>query len=197
MRIGLLGGTFDPVHIGHIKLASAALTQLKLERVYLVLAPRPPHKLTRVVAPVSDRLQMLRCAIRGEKKLQVATWELKRKGPSFTVTTLRNLKRIHPNDQLFFIMGSDTFSDFEHWKDPEEILSLTKLAIGVRPGSTRINVKPEWRRSVVRLKGEFPDYSSREVRRNLEDGKLLVQFVTEGVAEYILRTGLYRHEQPR
>jgi nicotinate-nucleotide adenylyltransferase len=191
MRIGLLGGSFDPIHQGHLKLAKSALAQLRLKKVYLVLAPRPPHKSNGIEAPVESRLKMLRLAVKGERGLKVATWELKRKGPSYTVITLQNLRRLHPDDEIFFIMGSDTFNGFSRWKDPEKILKLARLAVGVRPGSEGVGVKDEWGHKVVHLRGEFPDFSSREVRQNLHDGKLLVQVLPEKVAEFILRTGLY------
>jgi nicotinate-nucleotide adenylyltransferase len=191
MRIGLLGGSFDPIHQGHLKLAKSALAQLHLKKVVLVLAPRPPHKSNGIEAPAVDRLKMLRLAVKGERQLKVATWELKRRGPSYTITTLQNLRRLHPDDEIFFIMGSDTFNSFSQWKNPEGILNLAKLAVGVRPGSARVNVPAAWRKKVVHLRGEFPNYSSREVRQNLHDGKLLVQVLPEKVAEFILRTGLY------
>jgi nicotinate-nucleotide adenylyltransferase len=193
MRVGLLGGSFDPVHKGHIKLAQSALSQLKLKKVYFVLAPRPPHKSPQMVAPAKDRLKMLRLALKGAKKLSAATWELKRKGPSYTVTTLQNLKRLHPREEIFFIMGSDTFRGFQTWRNPEEILRLARIAVGRRPGSEKFAVKESWRSRVVRLRGKFPQFSSREVRQNRLNLRLLRKVLPRSVAEFIRNTGLYRY----
>jgi len=193
MKIGLLGGSFDPVHKGHIKLGRSALRQLKLQKIFFVLAPRPPHKFPNVLAPVSARLKMLRLSLKGEKNMKVATWELKREGPSYTITTLKDLKRLHPRDEIFFIMGSDTFQGFGNWENPEGILRLAKVAVGIRPGTEKVAIKKGWRDRVLLLRGRFPRFSSREVREKWENPRLLEKVLKKPVVGFIRTTELYRH----
>src|SRR3954467_7566966 len=118
MRVGLLGGTFDPLHYGHLGLADAARRQLKLDRIYLVLSPRSPFKVNRRLTPAVQRKRAVQAALGGRKGFSLGTWELNRKGPSYTVTTLRTLRRAHPRWDLYLILGSDTYRGFSRWKEP-------------------------------------------------------------------------------
>ena len=190
MRIGLLGGSFDPVHAGHLSLARAAMTQLNLRRVYFVLAPRAPLK--RVpVTPAKDRLAMLRLALRGRRDFAAATWELGRNGPSYTVRTLRERKAARPADDLYFILGSDAAARFSRWREPRAILRLATLVVGRRPGHRSPRL-PAWARGrTVVLRGTFPDVSSTAIRKGLLNASFRKRWLPEPVARYALRRGLY------
>ncbi len=169
MRIGFLGGTFDPVHYGHLQLAKAALDQLNLDHVYFVLSPLSPFKKAKKITAVSERLDMLRLAIDRHDEFKIGEWELKRRGPSYTVTTLADYKKDHPKHQLFLIVGSDNLSRFNEWKDHDKILKLSTLVVGRRPGMPLeiSNVDGQ----MMFLKGVFPLISSTEIRTMFSKGQ--------------------------
>ena len=163
MRIGLLGGSFDPVHNGHLRLGRAAQRQLRLDRVYFVLSPRSPFKSGRRSTPAPVRWRLLRAALQNEPRLQAADWELKRRGPSYTVTTLRNLKKRRPRDEIFLVLGSDAWRSFSRWRRADEIARLATPVVGLRPGARLTRSRFPFRR----LSGRFPDLSSTQLRRDL------------------------------
>lgn len=201
MRIGLLGGTFDPVHKGHLQLADAALKQLKLSRVYFVLSPLSPFKKKQRLTPAPLRLEMLRAALKGKSRLKVATWELERRGPSYTIETIRAYKRRHPNHQLFVIMGSDTWAGFRRWKNPQQILKLATVVVGCRPGSHDRRVTPPLPPPLTGrgiripafliLNGLFPSISSTEIRASLAKGERPLRQMPAAAARVAVRRGLY------
>ena len=172
MKIGVLGGSFDPIHKGHIKLGGAALRQLGLDKVYFVLSPKTPFKIQDAMWPVEDRLRMLQTALKPHKGFQTARWELKRRGPTYTIDTLKNFKKLHPSAEIYLIMGSDVFRTFRRWKNPEGILRLATVVVGRRNGSIKAPIPPRFRGHVLFLKGRFPAFSSTELRMRLEKGYL-------------------------
>lgn len=187
MKIGLLGGTFDPVHNGHLKLAAAALKQLRLDRVYFVLSPRSPFKLDHAQTPVSSRLTMLAAALRGRKRFSVGRWELKRRGPSYTYMTLESLRKRNPKQKLFLIMGSDVLRGFARWKNPAKVRRLATVVVGRRPGASAPTSK-----GIVTLRGVFPKISSTNVRALARRGKKFEPLVPAAVANVIRRKELYK-----
>lgn len=188
MRIGLFGGSFDPVHSAHLKLASAALTQLKLDRMYFVLSPRSPFKKGKPQTPASLRAKMLKLALRNSKKMRVALWEMRRQGPSYTIDTLRWYKQKHPRHDLFFILGSDAYAGLSHWKNPVGIRRLCTLVVGRRPGTKRIKA------GAIILKGTFPPVSSTAIRHQIAEGKPAKRKVPPTVLKLIQQRNLYRHD---
>jgi nicotinate-nucleotide adenylyltransferase len=188
MRVGLLGGSFDPVHNGHLKLALAALRQCKLDRVYLVLTPRSPFKMTQPLSPLTTRLAMLRLAINKIDGLKIGAWEFRRRGPVYTVTTLSNYRKRHPKDEIFFILGSDTWKGFFRWKNPQEILRLAHIVVGRRPGVKKVTHKSQ----AIILKGLFPDISSTHIRAQSKMNKSLKQWIPTSVEKYVVKKGLYQ-----
>jgi nicotinate-nucleotide adenylyltransferase len=190
MRIGLLGGTFDPVHKGHLKLAKESRRQFHLSRVYMVLSPRSPFKIKAPLSSVPDRLRMLTLALRGQSSLKPGTWELKETGPSYTVRTLEKLKKLRPHDEFFLIMGSDAWQGFARWKNPNKILRLATLLVGRRPGAGAVKISPKYKDQVRALKGVFPDVSSSSIRshRGWESAQ---KMVPPAVRRYIRQHGLY------
>lgn len=133
-RIGIFGGSFDPVHIGHLIVASDICDRLALDVVHFVLAPRPPHK-SRLSAPDDARIEMLRLAITGDERFSLDLREFDRRGPSFSVDTIESFAAELPGAELFFLMGEDSLADLHTWKRPDRILELAHLAVAARPGA--------------------------------------------------------------
>ncbi len=187
MRVGVFGGTFDPVHVGHLAIAHAALESLPLDRVVFVLARRSPLKERGPVAPEPDRLQMLELAVAGEPRFAVSRMELDREGPSYTVDTL---ERLTGADDLFLILGSDAIADLPRWKDPERIAKLATLVVAERPGAPeRMGDAP-----IVRFDAPRLDISSRELRARAARGLSLRYLVPDPAWRHIEARGLYRAE---
>ena len=134
MRIGIFGGTFDPVHQGHLILAEQCREQARLDQVWFVPAARPPHKQEQPVTPFPQRLEMLALAVAGQPAFRVEPLEQDRPGPSYTADTLQEIQRLQPEAALELIVGSDVLHDLPHWHEPERIVSLAGLLIVARPG---------------------------------------------------------------
>lgn len=192
MKLGLLGGTFDPPHRGHLKLALAARRQLKLDRVILIPARRSPFKMGTRPAPDALRVRMLRAAIGGRRGLSIDQAELRRAGPSYTVTTLRRYARRRPSAELFFIVGSDSLPGFGRWKNADEIVRRATLVAGRRPGAASAKAPARFRRRVVVLKGLFPDVAATRLRSAVRAGRPIAGLVAPAVARIIRQKGLYR-----
>jgi nicotinate-nucleotide adenylyltransferase len=187
MRLGIFGGTFDPVHVGHLAIANAALESLPLDRVLFVLARRSPLKERAPIASEADRLRMLELAIAGEPRFAASRAELDRDGPSYTVETL---ERLSDGDDLFLILGSDAIADFPRWKDPDRIAALATLAVAERPGAPdRVGDAP-----IVRFDAPRLDISSRELRARAARGLSLRYLVPEPAWKHIEAHALYRTE---
>lgn len=189
VRIGVFGGTFDPVHVGHLAIAHAALESVPLDRVLFVPARRSPLKERGPVATEADRLAMLELALAGEPRFAVSRAELDREGPSYTVDTLAGLAG---SDELFLILGSDAIADLPRWKDPERIAQLATLVVADRPGAPeRIGDAP-----IVTFDAPRLDISSRELRARAARGLSLRYLVPDPAWKHIEARGLYRAEGP-
>lgn len=195
LRIGIVGGTFDPIHMGHVAMAEAARECAQLDRVLLVPADVPPHRAA-ATAPAADRLEMSRLAVSSHPHLEVSDIELRRGGPSYTVDTVRELKWLWPDDELFLVLGWDAARDIHAWRDPEEVLSLARPVIVTRPGYPTPTVAdlesagldPE--RAII-CHAHTPDVDSTDVRRLIEQGLSLSGLVDPQVEAYLRRRGLY------
>jgi nicotinate-nucleotide adenylyltransferase len=181
--IGIFGGTFDPVHVGHLAIANAALDELRLDGVYFVPARRSPLKADSPVASAQDRLAMLTAAVRDEPRFHVSSVELDREGPSFTVDTLESL---NGQGKLFLILGSDAYADFERWREPARIKSLATIVLASRPGV------PNAPTGVRMLDSPLMDISSRELRARAARGRSLRYLVPTEALRYIEEHRLYR-----
>jgi nicotinate-nucleotide adenylyltransferase len=179
----VFGGTFDPIHVGHLAIANAALEELGLDRVYFVPALRSPLKAKGPTADAADRLAMLTASIADEPRFAVSRAELDREGPSFTVDTLEALRG---EGALFLILGSDAYADFEHWRDPERIRALATVVLAARPGA------PNAPAAVRILDSPLMDISSRELRARAARGRSLRYLVPEAALRYIEEHRLYR-----
>jgi len=189
MRLGVFGGTFDPVHVGHLAIARSALEAVPLDRILFVLARRSPLKDRGPFASEADRLAMLETAIADEPRFSLSRAELEREGPSYTVETL---ERLAGEDELFLILGSDALADFPRWKDPERIARLATLLVADRPGAP----VPAADAPVRMFDAPRLDISSRELRARVARGRSLRYLVPEAAWRHIEARGLYRAEGP-
>ena len=185
MHVGIFGGTFDPVHVGHLAIARAALDSAGLDRVIFVPARRSPLKAPGPVASEGDRLTMLELAVKDEPRFAVSPVELERPGPSFTVDTLEALKG---EGELSLILGSDALADLAKWRSPERIRELASLLVARRPGAP----EPDARSGARSFDAPCLDISSRELRQRASRGLSLRYLVPDDVWRHIERKGLYR-----
>ncbi len=200
MRLGLLGGTFNPPHVGHLVCALEALEQLGLDRVLLVPAGRPPHKEVAGEPGPSVRLELCRAAVSGEAGLGVCELEVDRPGPSFTVDTLRELHERQPGDELTFIVGADMAQSLQAWREPREILRLARVAVAEREGSRRADVLEhmaglEPGDHVVFFDMPRIDISSTALRERAARCASLRFYTPDAVVAEIAARGLYRQEE--
>jgi len=198
MRAGVLGGTFDPVHRGHMALARAAREELGLDEVLFVPAGQPWRKAGRIVAPAEHRLAMLRLALAGEPAFRVEALELERPGPSYTADTLGALAAARPGDELFFIVGEDALADLPNWVRPERILELATLAVARRadvPPAALAAAEarlPGLAGRTVWLKMPLVPVSATEIRERVRRGEPVGELVPPPVEAYIHELELYR-----
>ncbi len=200
-RLGILGGTFDPIHLGHVAVAEFCRERLALRRVRLITAGNPPHKTVQGRASAEHRHRMVQLAVGGIPGLEACDIEVTRRGPSYTVLTLREIRRAEPGTDLFFIVGGDTIAELPSWYLLAEIVSLATVVTVARPGAPeryRAEAFPDLPpREVARL-NEFllamppREESSREIRARIAAGKPFGHMVPPPVADYIERHGLYR-----
>jgi len=197
LRIGILGGTFNPPHLGHLICAQEALTQLELDRVVLMPAGQPPHKPRLPGDPGAlHRLELCRRAVLGDPRLEVSALEVERDGPSYTVDTLQELHSKTPDNELFLIVGGDVAAGLPSWREPERVLSLATLAVAARRGTTRESIDA----SLAGLQGgeraEFfrmprVGISSTDIRRRVQLHEPIKYLVPDPVASYIDEHRLY------
>ena len=195
--IGLLGGTFNPVHEGHLSIAREALSLFALDAVWFIPCAVPPHKPAHNLASNEDRLAMLRLALAGEPRFDALPIEFDRPGKSYTVDTVRALQALHPGDGFVFIIGADTLPELHTWHQPLELLSLVRIVTLARPGfvpdADALQLPPPWpARLLADLRtGDPLDVSSRDVRAKIATGQTL-SLVPEPVQRYIQEHNLYR-----
>ncbi len=190
-RVGLFGGSFDPVHDAHVALAEAALAELRLDQVRWIPAGQPWQK-DRTVTPAAQREAMLRLAIAHEPRFLLDRIELERPGPSYTLDTVRALAAAHPGTQWFLLIGHDQYSALHTWRDWQTLLGLVVLAVANRPG-VAVQAHPEvqrWPHRMVPL--PMLDISSTDIRRRVRHRQGITELVPPEVARYIESQGLYR-----
>jgi nicotinate-nucleotide adenylyltransferase len=199
VRVGILGGTFNPPHLGHLVCAQEAYRELELDRVMLIPARIPPHKPVEHEPGAGHRLELCRLAVRGDGRFAVSDIELRRDGPSYTVDTLEQLSTEAPGTELFLIVGGDIAAGLPRWREPERVLELATLAIAKRRGTARGAVET----ALSTLRGadrarffRMPriGVSSTMIRRRVRAGQPIRYLVPDSVAHYIERHGLYTAE---
>jgi nicotinate-nucleotide adenylyltransferase len=201
MRVGVFGGTFDPVHYGHLILAEQAREQGRLDEVWFVPAARPPHKAGRDVTRFDRRVEMLRLALAGNPAFRVDELEGQRQGPSYTADTVAELRRRHPQAELLILVGSDTLLDLGQWHQPDRLLREAALLVTARPGHPvppleelrpRLGLAADVPLRYERVETPLVDISSRDLRRRAAEGRSLRYLVPRAVEVYVREKGLYR-----
>lgn len=197
-RIGILGGTFDPIHLGHLALAESAGEELELEKVLFIPAGHPPHKKDRLITEARHRQRMTELAIAGNPRFALSTIDLVRSGLSYTVDTLRLLSAEYVGAELFFIIGADSLLDLPTWYRPAEILQLAIVAAAGRPGfsldqfeSKLGELYRKYRHRIVLFEAPSLDISSTMLRERLVAGRSVRYLVPDAVLEYIAANDLY------
>ncbi|MDP2938385.1 MAG: nicotinate-nucleotide adenylyltransferase [Candidatus Omnitrophota bacterium] len=188
MRIGILGGTFNPVHIGHLILAEEVREKIKLDKVIFVPTYLPPHKDNSDIAPASARMAMVKLAIKGNRYFLASDMEIKRDGRSYTIDTLKEFKSIYPQDELYFIIGSDLLKYLDDWKDLDEIIKMVKFIVATRPGYPLEKIPSHISTIPIRA----VDISGFEIRKAIKENKSFRYLVPESVLKYIDKKRLYR-----
>jgi nicotinate-nucleotide adenylyltransferase len=199
MDIGVLGGTFDPVHLGHLIIAEEVRVQLKLEKVLFVPSGHPWLKEDGVVTSTQHRVAMLRLALASNPRFQISMVDVEREGPSYTVDTLADLNRqFGESASFFFILGWDSLRDLHLWKDPARIMQKCRLVAVGRPGSAKPRLSaleaelPGISQRVLLLPKPLIGISSSEIRQRVAQGLSIKYLVPEAVERYIREKGLYK-----
>jgi nicotinate-nucleotide adenylyltransferase len=191
VSLGILGGTFDPIHVGHLRAAENAREGLGLERVLFVTASSPPHR-PPPAASALDRYAMVCLATAGHPAFAACDVEVARPGTSYTADTLEHLAGRHPGERLVLIVGSDTFPDVVTWRRSHEIFARCALGVVERPGEPSAPDAAAPGASVERASGPGLEVSASVVRERLRQGRSVRYLVPEAVADYITKRGLYR-----
>ena len=202
MRIGLFGGTFDPIHMGHLLVADAVREQVRLDTVVFIPAGRPWLKVGRALSQPEHRLAMLELAVRGHPSFEVTKIELDRPGPTYTVDTLEQMRReLGPEDELFLILGMDSLRELARWRRPARLFELCTVVGVSRPGYEDValpwldEVVDGASRRVELLRGPLVSVSGTEIRNRVSTGQPVGSCVPEPVEAYIREHGLYRSKQ--
>jgi nicotinate-nucleotide adenylyltransferase len=188
MKIGILGGTFNPIHLGHLILVEEVRQKIGLTKVIFIPANLPPHKDNGEIISASHRMKMIKLAIKGNPYFFVSDIEIRRGGRSYTIDTIKELRRIYPGRGLYFIIGSDLFKYLNEWKDLKEIISMVKFIVATRPGYPLDDI-PDYMKTIdIRA----VDISAFEIRQCIKQGHSFRYLVPEAVRQYIIRERLYK-----
>lgn len=214
-RMGLFGGTFDPIHLGHLRAAREVLDRFALDRILFVPSFIPPHKERKGMAPARDRLRMVELACAGEPGFAASSIEVDAGGRSYSILTLERIRRLHPGARVFFILGTDAFLEIGTWREHQRVLDESLFIVMTRPGArledaAKVVGEPLRGRIRAIAEGETVDegvlgdhrifllpiraldVSSTEVRRRIRTGETVAGLVPEAVGDYIRSHGLYR-----
>jgi nicotinate-nucleotide adenylyltransferase len=199
--VGVFGGTFDPVHLGHLIVAEQCREQVDLDQVLFVPAARPPHKQDHPTASFVRRVEMLELALAGQPAFQIEQLEKDRPGPSYTADTLQELRRRESEQELFLILGSDCLVDLPNWHEPERILDLATLLIVGRPDSPRgskddlrcaLGIAPDAPAKFQIVDSPLIEISSSDIRRRIREKRSIRYLVPRAVECYLQTHGLYK-----
>jgi len=192
VRIGLYGGTFDPVHLGHLRAAENAREGMGLDVVAFLPSAVPPHR-NAPLSAATDRLAMTRLATDSHPHFETWDAELRRPGPSYTVETVASLLRERPGDAFVLVVGADTWPEIPTWREPERLLSLVEVAVVDRPGYPGPGPEPPFARArgVTRVEGPSLPISATAIRERARRGQSVRFLVPDAVAEYIVTRRLY------
>jgi nicotinate-nucleotide adenylyltransferase len=190
-RLGIFGGSFDPVHCGHIELAQEARRELHLDKVFFVPARQPPHKKKRKLTAARKRLRLLSLATKPFPYFAISWFEIERRATTYTYETLLYFRRRYPGARLFFIIGSDSLGELATWKRASLLQKLCTFVTGKRPGVALQESTVRWR-SIYLLRRPIRDVSSSAIRERIRNGKPIRGLVPASIARVIAEKGLYR-----
>jgi nicotinate-nucleotide adenylyltransferase len=215
-RVGLFGGTFDPIHFGHLRAAEEIKQILELDKVYFIPTAISPHKADTNVTPSSKRLEMLKLAIEGNKYFDISEFELESESPSYTVLTLEHFNEMDPTSELYFIVGNEQFDQIETWRDYKRLFDLANFAVITRPGFSELDsnrvplaLKDDFRyynsienvisytiksKEIVFIEIKGIEISSTDIRAFVKSKKSIKYLVPNKVQNYILSEKLYDEE---
>lgn len=198
-KIGLMGGTFNPIHIGHLVMAEETRKSFNLDKILFIPTGTPPHKTIKEQVSAEDRYIMTLLATASNEYFEVIDLETKRKGTSYTIDTIRELKDIYIDSEFYFITGADAILEIETWKDTEELLGICKFIAATRPGFNVNELKSgikelenKYNRQISSLTIAPLDISSTDIRKRLKSGKTIKYMVPDSVINYINKKQLYR-----
>ena len=197
-KVGIMGGTFNPIHMGHLFLGEQAYEQYQLEKVYFMPSKKPPHKDLKNIIPDTLRRDMVELAIKGNHHFQLSTIELDREGITYTVDTLEYLKEKEKDTELYFIIGADSLYQIETWRNPKRILELATMLVATRYHMTESTmmeqanyIKETYGARIELLEVPTIDISSKQIRERMKQNKSIKYYVPESVYEYIQKKQLY------
>ncbi len=199
-KIGIFGGTFNPIHLGHIRLGQLVLDEIKLDKILYIPDNTPPHKSDKDLACGEDRLNMIDISLKDHDDMESSDIELNREGKSYTFETLIELKNVYPNDELYLITGADMFLTLDKWREPETIFKTANI-IGVPRVNSDFEKMEEYAENVIKPMGAkvfmlsqtvFDTASSTYVRENIDDYQKIKDMIAPEVYRYIKEKGLYR-----
>ncbi len=192
MRIGLFGGTFDPVHNGHLSIADSFLKSGKIDQLWVLLTPFPPHKTDENHVSYENRLRMLKQAFEGKDNISILTVENELPKPSYSFNTIKHLKEVNnPDYQFYFCMGEDNLAKFNTWKFHEKILEEADLLVAKRPGADHSQVKNYILESTTFVSHEPLDASSSKIKEAIREDDKLKEMLPKKVLDFIRKEALY------
>lgn len=202
MRIGILGGTFNPIHNGHLLMAEYVREAMELEQVWIMPSGRPPHKHHPVLVTDEERCEMIKLAIQDNETFVFSDMEMMRNGITYTADTLEQLKETYPEHEFYFIMGADSFVELSTWYHPEKIFSLAEIVVVNRQGTTRHQFaeyrdlyEKNYGKEAFLVEMPFIGISSTNIRMRAATGLTVRYQVPDVVAEYMEKKGLYQMEE--
>lgn len=192
LKLGLFGGSFDPIHNGHIKLALLAKKQFNLNKIIFIPAKQPPHKKDKRLTPASRRLEMLSIGLKRYSHFEISRYEIDRKAATYTFQTVSHFKNLYRDAELLFLLGSDSLKELHTWKKTNLLLSLCTLIIGKRKGINLSGISFP-KKSVRFIRQVLPDISSTDIRAMIKSGKSVSGLLPKQVEKYIMCNGLYKN----
>ncbi len=194
--IGIMGGTFDPIHNGHLLTAECAAYQYNLDEVIFIPSGNPPHKIEKNISDAEDRYVMSLLATMSNSKFRVSRMEIEREGLSYTIDTVREIKKLHPGAKVYFITGSDAILEIFTWKNPEELLEEAEFIAATRPGycisQLGQKIYDAYRKNIHILEIPGLAISSTDIRRRRQEGRPIKYQLPEAVEMYVKKHDLYR-----
>lgn len=195
-RLGILGGTFDPIHVGHLIMASYAVDDLNLDRVLFMPAQTPPHKRDRSITSSDHRIAMVQAAIAPDARFELSMLDMQSSAPSYTADLLERMRTEHPEDELIFLIGADSLRDLPEWHRPDLVLQRAEIGVARRPGTViddeTLDALPRLRERVSIYNSPLIDISSTSIRNRVREGRPVTWTVPIPVERYIQDHGLYR-----